>query len=243
MSILTDPVELSIAQLEFKNKVIMEMTGGMGITEETQESSALPPSRTTSEFFDRVKELVDYTQVNKDQPILVTETMPDLKLFQDPEYPEKDLSGLILTTVLRREPGTLAGGNQPFNEKRKDSRPKMIRKVIKNDPDKPGQVTFIISKVYDNLVGLNICSRTNKRANELAEWLEDLMEKNRWFFEINGFHKLSFKGRLADLRKDDSLTKLSFRPMKYYFRTETFYSITEQQLNRLIVQVSTGTNF
>jgi hypothetical protein len=242
-SILTDPIQLNAYQIDLKNKIVLELTGGLGIDESNQECSFAPQKTTTVGFFNRVKELVDLDQVNADQPVLVTETMPDLNLFQDPDHPEKELSGLVLTTVLRREPGTLSGGNQPFSSKRQDTRPKMIRRVIKNDPNKPGEITFIISKWFDNLVGLNVCARTNKRADELADWFEDLMEKNRWFFEINGFNKVLFKGRMADLRKDDSTTKISFRPMKYYFRTETFYTITEQQLNRMIVQLTTGTNF
>jgi hypothetical protein len=243
MSFIDDPLELDALQLEFRDKILIELSGGAGITRENADECTDPPPNTTlTGFFNKVKEVVDATQINADQRVLVTETMPENNIFQDPDDQDKELSGMILTTVLRREPGTLAGGNQPFRAKRQDVRPKIIRRVVKKDPNKPGVTTFIISKWFDNLVGLNIAARTNKRANELAEWFENLMEFNRPLFELDGFQKVMFKGRMSDLRRDDSVMKISFRPLKYYLRTETFFTITEQQLNRLIVQVTAGTS-
>ena len=54
------------------------------------------------------------------------------------------------------------------------------------------------------------------------------MEFNRPLFEQCGFNKVLFKGRMADLRRDDTVMKISFRPLKYYLRTETFFTLTEQ---------------
>jgi hypothetical protein len=236
---MIDKIELTQSQIDLRNTIVLEILGKGAHIEELHKDQFKPSKTTLTNFFSIVKDLVDLDNKNSDQRILVTETMPDTNFFQDPDDPLKEISGYILTTLLRREPATLVGGNDPFNGSRRDLKPKLIRKIIGNDPERPGEVTYVISKMFDNLVGLNICSRTNKRADFLADWFEDLMEKNRWYFELNGFSKYFFLGRLADLRKDDSLGKMSFRPFKYYVRTETYYYITEQELNRILVKVTT----
>lgn len=241
MSIITNPIELNEQQLELKNAILMEMTNDKVISRTNAELNEPPPNTNLTGFFKTVKELVDVTQENTDQRVLLTETMPEVNLFEDPDHPGKELSGYILTTVLKREPGTLAGGNQPFSSKRRDLKPKMLRGIIKSDPDKPGESTLIFSKWYDNLVGLNICCRTNKRANELADWLENLMETNAWYFQQAGFPLVFMDARLPDLRREDGLMKVSFRPFRFFVRTETFFTLTEHQLDRLIVQATAGT--
>lgn len=227
---------LSPDQQALKNTILEELSGGFGLST-TSVIKSRPPNTNLTGFCELVKNVVDLENQNLERRVLVVEQMPDTNFFEDPDEPLKEVSGLILTTVLKREPATLVGGNEPFNPKRRDIRPRMIRAEIKNDPERPGEVVYVISKLFDNLVGLNICARTNKRADELAEWFEDLMEKNRWYFERKGFLKVFFEGRMADLRRDDSMIKMSFRPLKYYVRTETYYTITEQQLNRIVVQI------
>lgn len=237
MSEIFDYIQLNTDQIDLKNKILFEITKGSSVEE--LKTPFYPSKTSLTDFFNLVKNLIDLESKNLDRRILLTETMPDTNFFQDPDDPLKEVSGYILTTLLKREPATLVGGNDPFNTGRRDLKPKLIRKIVGNDPARPGEITYVISKLFDNLVGLNICTRTNKEANSLADWFEDLMEKNRWYFELNGFSKYYFLGRLADLRKDDSMMKMSFRPFKYYVRTETYYFLTEQELNRIIVQITT----
>jgi hypothetical protein len=226
---------LTARQIDLKNTIIFEITGGI----EPEIIDEIPEGTTLDDLFLKVKNLVDTNGRFDDRRILFTDTMSDGNIFQDPDLGTKDLAGLIINSVLKRTPATLVGGNDPFNRGRRDLKPKLVRKIIGANPERPGEVSWVLTSRYDNLVGFTIVAQTNKWADELADWFESLIETNRWYFVLNGYQVFYFDERTADVYVDFSTFKATFRPYKYYVRTETNYVITESQLNKLIVQIST----
>src|ERR1019366_7521625 len=140
LSIYTNEA-LSSDQQALKDTILQELSGGFGLSA-TSVLKCPPPNTSLTGFCNLVRGLVDIENMNLERRILVVEQMPDTNFFQDPDEPLKEVSGLILTTVLKREPATLAGGNEPFNPKRRDIKPRMIRAEIKDDPERPGQVVY-----------------------------------------------------------------------------------------------------
>jgi len=226
---------LEAYQIELKNKILFDITNGqhIGTIEE------IPRETTVDKFFILTKNLVDQDERFVDRRVLVTDTMSENNIMQDPDDPTKDLSGMVITSLLHRAPATLVGGNEPFDKGRRDIKPKRVLRLIKNTSERPGEVTYVINQWFDNLIGFNVGALTNKRADELADWFENLMETNRWYFELNGYGRYNFDERTADLYVNYGTYKMAWRPHKYYVRTETNYLLTEQQLNKLIVQITT----
>ena len=58
MSFVTDPIELNALQLEFKDKFLLELSGGAGITSSNFDNCTDPPPDTKlTGFFNKVKEI------------------------------------------------------------------------------------------------------------------------------------------------------------------------------------------
>ena len=135
----------------------------------------------------------------------------------------------------------MSGGNTWFDKTRREAKPR-IREIITNDPDNLGQASIVYSQWFDNEVEFSVCSRTNKRSNELADWFENLMESNRIYFAFKGIGRY-----LLDQRKSDGFTQIGnegyhYRPFCYMVRTEKTYTVTEQSINRIIISLTTDNN-
>ena len=83
-------------------------------------------------------------------------------------------------------------------------------------------------------------ARTNKRANELALWFENLMETNRPYFAFKGITKYFMNIRKADESKQYGNDQVESRPYFYFVRTEKTYEVKEQALNNLVIRLNTS---
>lgn len=191
------------------------------------------------EFIDSVKELIDIDQETSGQRVILKDDYATNNLLEDPDDPNKELSGVVLYSMKRRAPGTMEGGNTWFDRGRREVKPR-IREIISNDPCNPGQSKIVYSQWFDNEVKFDIVARTNKRANELALWFEDLMEANRPFFAFRGINKYFMNIREADEFKQYGNDSIECRPYCYFVRTEKCNEVTEQSLNRLIIRLNTN---
>jgi len=198
--------------------------------------SKLPCHSPIDGFIDLVKNIIDIDQEHADQRILLLDDHSKDNIFQDPDNPERELSGVVLYSMERRCPGTMSGGNSWFDKSRREIKPR-TREVITNIPELPGQSKVISSQWFDNSVKFKICARTNKRANELCDWFEQLMENNRYYFTVNGITKIFMDERERDSHEQIGNEQVECRPFFFFVRTERTYELTEQALNRIIVSL------
>lgn len=201
--------------------------------------SKLPTHSSIEGFVDGVKEIIDLSQETSGQRVILKDDYASGNIFEDPDNPTLELSGVILYSMKRRAPGTMEGGNTWFDRGRREVKPR-LREIITSDPCNPGQAKLVYSQWFDNEVKFDVSARTNKRANELALWFEDLMETNRPFFAYRGITKYFLNLREADEFKQYGNDNFECRPYYYFVRTEKTYEVTEEALNRLIIRLNTN---
>jgi len=203
----------------------------------TPRTSSIPAHSDIEQFIDGVKEVIDIDQINAAQRVILKDNYAAGNVLEDPLNPGKELSGVVLYSMKRRAPGTLEGGNTWFDKGRRDVKPR-LRDIITGDPSNPGQVQILYSQWFDNEVKFDIVARTNKRANQLSLWFENMMEVNRHFFAFRGITKYFMNERKEDSFKQYGNDSFECRPYSYFVRTERNYKVTEEALNRLIISLN-----
>lgn len=196
--------------------------------------STMPVHCDIEQFIDSVAALIDFDQRKADNKVVLKDTHAGGKIMEHPKYPNQDLGGVVLYSMVERAPGTMEGGNEPFSRQRREIKPR-IRDIISNDPKTPGQATVVKSQWFDNLIQFEIVARSATQANKLALWFEDLMECNRYYFAALGITKYFFDMRGKDAFEQNGNEGYYKRPLIYYVRTERTFEIREQALNNIIV--------
>lgn len=196
--------------------------------------SSMPVHATLEQFIDAVAHLVDFNQKSATKKVILKDEDTGGNIMEHPKYPNEDLGGVVLYSLVRRAPGTTEGGNEPFSRQRRETRPR-IREIVTNDPLDPGRATVIKSQWFDNLLRFKIVARSSTQANQLALWFERLMENNRYYFAALGITRFFF-----DEREEDKFSQIGnepyyIRPLLYYVRTEETFEINEQALNNIVV--------
>lgn len=188
------------------------------------------------EFFDLVKQVIEH----RDNAQKVSE---DSKVFITQEFSEVEQHlETISFSILKRQPGAISEG-APFQGDVKNLRP-TIREVV-DDIENPGYRKIVQGYFYDNLVKLTCWAPTNKEANKRSLWLEQLMEDYTWFFRISGVNRVFFWERLGDAVEDttnsikSTTNKFYGRSLVYYLRTEKISSLSEKELEQVIINVRT----
>ena len=90
---------------------------------------------------------------------------------------------------------------------------------------------------YDNLIRFTCWARTNKQANERANWFEDFMEDYTWWFRLQGVGRVLFWGRGEDDIVRDDENKWYGRPLDYFVRTEKLRRFEEKKLEEILIQL------
>ena len=232
--------DLSEEQVQVKGLLVKELTKEYVDVRRDPRApriSSIPVHSNVEQFVDAVKELVDINQETAHQRVLLLDDFSRTSIFEDPENSAKELSGVVIYSMLRRAPGTMEGGNAWFNSARREIKPR-IRTIDYDNPDYPGQARVMMSQWFDNELAFSVCARTNKRANELALWFEELMEKNRQYFAAKGIAKYFFNKREADQHIQIGELGYENRPLCYFVRTERTYIITEEEINKIILSLT-----
>jgi hypothetical protein len=227
-------------QISIKNKILSEITRDYrSLPSKSDGISSFPVHSSIEDFISNVAELISIDQETSDQKVLLKDDYSEVNILEDPINPNKELSGVVLYSLDRRSPGTMAGGNTWFSSERREIKPR-IREVITNDPENLNQAKLIFSQWFDNRVCFKICTRTNKRSNELALWFENLMELNRVYFALKGTTKYYLDERESDSFEQIGNEGYHIRPYYYLVRTERTYFVTEQAINKIVISLTTG---
>jgi hypothetical protein len=191
-----------------------------------QNTLAVNPPIDLPEFFTLLNQVIEQKQIQEG-------VASPVHLLED--YPPIDASQPIITYGLsRREPG-LFSNHQPFAGGVKNYRPE-FREAFE-DPLNPGYLIVVMGQWFDNLVDLVCWAQTNKEANRLVDWLEDLMLSNTWFFRMKGITQLLYWGRQEDSKIDRGNIRFMARPLQYYIRTEKLLTISQKTIETILVNL------
>jgi hypothetical protein len=196
--------------------------------------SSMPNHSTLEEFIDAVAHLIDYNQQKADKPVVLKDEDTGGNIMEHPKYVNEDLGGVVLYSLVKRAPGTMDGGNEPFNRGRREIKPR-IRQVEKGEGQQTGRAVTIRSQWFDNAIKFKIVARSATQANRLALWFEELMEENRYYFAGAGIVKYHFDEREKDEFMQIGNEPYYCRPLVYYVRTERTTEMDEQALNNIVV--------
>ena len=159
-------------------------------------------------------------------------------VFQD--SPSSDLTVPAVTFSLRRrEPGAYSEG-APFEGRVRNLRP--LLREVKDDPENPGYKLAIHGYFHDNVIRLTCWSESNHEANELAEKIEQLMERYSFHFVQQGVARIYFWNRGADQLLEKQGENLYYgRPIEYFVRTETLNVLSEKAIEEICFNVHVST--
>jgi len=188
------------------------------------------PAKNILEVMDLIKSAVeDYeTRVHSTN---------DSKIHITYEEPDK-LTNLEALTIklIRREPGMFGQGTA-FENKTRQLRP-LLREEI-SDPENPGYKRAVMGQFYDNLLRLTCWARTNKVANERSLWLENVMEEYAWFFTYSGVNRILYHGRGPEETITVDQSRVYGRSLDYFVRTEKIVTISQKELECIVVRQAT----
>lgn len=199
-----------------------------------QSISTMPVYNDLEQFIDAVAHVIEFSQEKVDKKVVFKDEGTGGKLMEHPKYPNKDLGGVIVYSLVRRAPGTMEGGNEPFSRQRREIKPR-IRDVITNDPQNPGRALILQSQWFDNLIRFKIVARSATQANKLAMWFEEFMECHRYYFAGLGITKFFFDEREEDKYEQIGNEPYYTRSLVYYVRTERTFELNEQAINNIVV--------
>lgn len=188
------------------------------------------PAKNIVEVMDLIKSAIEDYEVR-------LHTAEDAKINVTYEEPDKPIDLETLTIkLIKREPGMFSQGS-PFENKTRQLKP-ILREEI-DDPENPGYKRAVMGQYYDNLIRLTCWARTNKQANERALWVETVMEEYDWFFVYSGVNRMIYQGRGPEetIKVDES--KLYGRCIEYFVRTEKLTTISEKELECVVVRQAT----
>lgn len=232
----TDILPDELTQEESRIIVRRQFDAILGASKSQPDRSQTPGlAKNINEFYELVKLVIDdyNTKAKKtsDSQVFFTQEKPDVVQ----ELPA------VTFTLTRREPGRYSEG-RPFEGDVRNLRPLLREEKV--DPNNLGYRLAVFGYWHDNIVRFTVWARTNKEANEKALWFEGLMEDYQWFFRVRGVNRMLYWGRGSDEVYDAggsargvSTNKLYGRPIDYFVRTETLRSVSEKEIERIIINL------
>lgn len=119
-------------------------------------------------------------------------------------------------SIIRREPGGL---RKPFEDPR-EIKPRHREMVKFVELDNCDYLHSIEGQLFDNIVQFDIWTQTNERAESLAVWFQDFLERYRWVWKYNGVKEILFWQQNADAIVTRWRNDIVSRSIQVYFQTE-----------------------
>ena len=230
-------VSVEESQAEVQN-YIKSITGQEILEQSYSGIEYIPVNCSLDKFIDSVQELIDVDQENKEHKIILIDDFAKTNIFENPKDPKTKVLGVIGYQLLRKQPGAFHQTNEMFSEGVKEVRPS-FRGMIKDQVNYPYSITYCLGQLFDNEICFNIYARSNKEANEIVNWFENLMQVHKKFFALKGVIKYYFRKRDSDSVVKEGDNVVHKRPVIYWLRTEETYQLTEQAVNKIILKIKT----
>ncbi len=203
-----------------------------------RKTTSLKPAKNLQEVYQTVGKAIENLQTRADlaeeHKIVFVEGMPDKKILE--ELASKRKGGIVSFSLIKREPGSFSQG-APFEGAVRNMKP--IFREEADDPENPGYKVGAVGYWHDNIIRFTCWANTNKRANELAQWFEDMMDEYMWYFKAEGINRMLFWGRSADSTENIDGNKWYGRPIDYFVRTEKIKVFSEKTIEKIVLSIVT----
>lgn len=229
----TDP------ETEALTKAYIESITGQGVLDSSYEGiSYIPESCSLDGFIDLVQKLMEIDQESKEYKVILVDDFARNNIFEDPKNPATKVLGVIGYQLVAKQPGAFHQTNELFSAGVKEVRPS-FRGISRNKIDDLSTVTYHLGQLFDNEIAFCVYARSNKEANEIVNWFENLMQVHKKFFALKGVIKYYFRKRESDSVVKEGDNVVHKRPVIYWLRTEETYQLTEQAVNQIILKIKT----
>jgi hypothetical protein len=139
----------------------------------------------------------------------------------------------ITWAIIRREPGGL---RKPFEDPR-ETKPRHRELLKFVEIDNCDYLHSIEGQFFDNVVQFDIWTQTNERAERLATWFQDFLERYLWVWKYNGVKEILFWQQNADAIVTRWRNDIVSRSIQVYFQTERLRNYPVRRIVDISVSV------
>lgn len=199
----------------------------------------IPAQCSLDQFLSYLRELIEIEQEDKIHKIILVDDHTQANIFHDPRDPKNEVLAVITCSVKSQRPGSFNQTNQPMtNTGVREIRPS-LRAIEKLDVSDQTTWTYYFGQLFDNEICFTVHARTNKEANEVVNWFQNLLMIHKKFFAQKGIIRYYFLEREMDNVVKESDSVIHTRPLCYYLTTEETYATTESVLQKIKLKLKT----
>jgi hypothetical protein len=201
--------------------------------------SYIPAHSTLDDFLDSLKELMEIEQQDKKNKVILIDDFSKNNIFEDPRNPSTPVLGVVTCSVKTSKPGSWNQTNAPTsNSGVREIRPSFrgVEKSLVNDK---AVWHYYFGQKFDNDICFKIHARSNKEANEITSWFQNLLAVHKKFFAQKGVIRYYFRERESDDVVKESDGVIHIRPLCYYLTTEEVYTTSEYVLEKIKLKLKT----
>jgi hypothetical protein len=201
--------------------------------------SYIPEHSSLDDFLNHIRELMDIEQEDRTSKVILVDDFSKINIFEDPRNPKADVLGVVTCCVESSKPGSFSQTNNPMNNSgTREIRPS-LRGIEKRDIEDQSTYKYYFGQRFDNQISFKIHARSNKEANQIVSWFQNLLQVHKKFFAQKGIIRYYFLERESDTVAKEADSVIHIRPLCYYLTTEESYTITENVLQKLKLKLKT----
>lgn len=221
--------DLSLDYLNLTDEIVSEYFG----------TSYNPVHAALDNFLDFLRELMEIEQEDRAHKVILLDDFSKENVFTDPRNPKTQVLAVVTCRVRKQRPGSFHQTNQPISSGGvREIRPS-LRAIEKLDAEDKSLYKYYYSQLFDNEICFQIHARSNKEANEVVAWFQNLLMMHKKFFALKGIIRYYFLEREADSVVKEGDNAIYVRPLTYYLTTEETYVTTEYTLQKIKLKLKT----
>lgn len=143
---------------------------------------------------------------------------------------------LITFNVIDRKPGVFSRASLHDQGDVRNAKPLFRESTI--DKENNGYRTDYYGYLHDNTVQFICWAETQHEAMKRALWLEEFINKYQWYFISQGTQRVIFLSGEAVRFTESQGKKMYGQSLNFLVRTETITTISEKQLEEIVVSLS-----
>lgn len=142
---------------------------------------------------------------------------------------------VITWKIIGRAPGQMDQVRIADKDGRREYVPR-LREVTEDVLDF-GYSIFHYSQIMDNYVEFCINANDSGKADEVALWFEEIMDRYKWFFSFQGINRAWFIERKSEMF-ENLKSNLQYKiPMIYFIRTEKTISMKTKDIESIAIDI------
>jgi hypothetical protein len=196
-------------------------------------------SSTLDDFFDFTQQLMEIEQEDKKNKIILIDDFSKNNIFEDPKKPGAQALGVITCSVKSSKPGSFHQTNHPESSSGVREIKPSFRGMEKISTEDKSTYNYYFGQKFDNVICFKIHARSNKEANEITSWFQNLLAIHKKFFAQKGIIRYYFLEREADSVVKESDEAIYTRALCYYLATEEVYTVAEYVLEKINLKLKT----